>query len=211
MEAATSIECADWRGVWSVLLIECVHIGNCIEEAFRPQEVSSPGAFVERQAQCSYEWVDRVIAFGAVVLEVPRAAFTAKAIVHGNGFEQSRFAGAVFASEVTDSRAQHKLFQAADGGNREWIGLPILNPVTQEFDFLEHKALRIVRENVRSELYLQLHQLRSHFSCFNDQPPYTHWQVEAAWARAAGIEIEHAVLLFHLWLMAVAVDHDADS
>ena len=55
-------------------------------------------------------------------------------------------------------------------------------------------------------LYLQLHQFCSHLPRFDRQPSHAHRQFEAARARAAGIEVEDAVFLFHFRLMAVAVD-----
>src|ERR1035437_8073381 len=63
----------------------------------------------------------------------------------------------------------------------------------------------------RRFLYFQLHQLRSHFSCFDRQPPHAYRQVETAWPGAAWIKIEDAIFLFDLRLMAVAVYHHAES
>ena len=83
-----------------------------------------------------------MIAFGAVVHKVPRASFATEAIVHCNGLEQGRLARAVFAGEETDLRANYQLIKAIDGGDREWIALPILDPIAQEFDFLKHKKTR---------------------------------------------------------------------
>ncbi len=80
-----------------------------------------------------------MIAFGGVVHKVPRAALATEAIVHCDGFEQGRLAGAVLASEEADSRPEHQLVKAADGRNGERVGLPVLHTVAQECDFFEHK------------------------------------------------------------------------
>src|SRR3981081_3001909 len=63
----------------------------------------------------------------------------------------------------------------------------------------------------REWLHFQLHQLRLHFSRINPQPPHAHWQAETARPSAAWIEIEDAAFLFHLRLMAVAINHHAKS
>src|SRR2546423_981529 len=54
------------------------------------------------------------------------------------------------------------------------------------------------------------HMLRD-LSGLDFQLAYAHRQVKAPWPGAAGVEIEHAILFFNLQLMAMAVDHDAES
>jgi hypothetical protein len=131
-----------------VLFVELVHVGSGIEEAFRAQEESCSTALVERQTQCSDERIDRVIAFGAVVLEVPRAAFPSEAIVDRDGLDQRRFSGSILTGEKADSRLQREFVKTSYGGYREWITLPILDSLGQKFDFFEHDVPRFADEIV---------------------------------------------------------------
>ena len=90
-----------------------------------------------------------MVTLSGVHRKAARTAFASESIVHGNGFEQGRFAGAVFTGEETDTRMQHQFIKAADGWNRKWIAVPIFNPVTQKFDLLEHGKPRFVRQKRR--------------------------------------------------------------
>jgi hypothetical protein len=84
-------------------LVEIVHVGDGIEKAFGSQEISGSRSSIEGQPQRPDQWINRVIAFGAVVPEIPISTLTSKAVMRCNCFEQSGLSCAILSSKQADS------------------------------------------------------------------------------------------------------------
>jgi hypothetical protein len=55
--------------------------------------------------------------------EVFAAALRIIAVASGDGFHQRGFAGAIFAYEKCDRRAERQSFQVPDGWNAKWVAI----------------------------------------------------------------------------------------
>jgi hypothetical protein len=74
-------------------------------------------------------------------VEIPASPFGIESVGHGNGFEQSRLAGAVLADEIRDLGMQFQSVQCADGGDAERIGVPIGHAVVAKADVVEERGV----------------------------------------------------------------------
>src|ERR1700693_6060530 len=54
--------------------------------------------------QCANQLVNRMVAFRAVVSEIPIPALTSEAVMRCNGFEQSGFSSAILPGKEADTR-----------------------------------------------------------------------------------------------------------
>lgn len=76
--------------------------------------------------------------FCRVIADVAVAAFGAEAVVCGDGFKESRFAGSVLSGEEGDAGVDRYLGQGGDGGDGEGVGGPVFHSFAQEGDLFQH-------------------------------------------------------------------------
>src|SRR5579862_6498421 len=75
-------------------------------------------------------------------MDVAVAALGSEAVVSGDGFEQSGFSGAVFASEEDDAGVEVDLRDRCNGWDAERINGPVFDSFAQECDLFEHEDLK---------------------------------------------------------------------
>jgi hypothetical protein len=141
VEALSSVGGQDWWAESFVFnrIVKFVDVRSSVEEAFGAKEEAGAGALVEGEAQGSHEVVGGVVVFCGVVADAAVAAFGAKAVVGGDGFEECRFAGSVFSDEEGDAGVDRDLGQGGDGGDGEGVDGPVFYSFAQEGDLFQHE------------------------------------------------------------------------
>jgi len=80
METSPAVEGADRRRIRG-LFVEGIHMRDGVKETLCPQKVSGSGTLVETQSERTNQSIDRVIAVGAVVLEIAIPALGTEAVM----------------------------------------------------------------------------------------------------------------------------------
>ena len=140
VQAAASVKSADWRPTTG-FSIECVDVRCGIKKTFGAQEKASSRPFVERQPQGLHQRIDRVIALRRIVSKIAISSVASESVVSRNRFEKGRLAWAVLAREEADASLKHHFFQRTNRRDREGVDLPILDPLVQEPEFLQHGSI----------------------------------------------------------------------
>jgi hypothetical protein len=106
-----------------------------------PQKVSGSSTLVETQSERTNQSIDRVIAVGAVVLEIAIPALATEAVMGRYRFQPGGLSGAVLAREKTNPGSEGQFLQTMDNRNRKRVALSVHHSLAQDCDLFQQRKL----------------------------------------------------------------------